>query len=115
MSDRPTIEQVLAEPAGFQMDDWIAEFVIGNKYDSSDFSKDIADAWGVVEKMRELDPHWCPHVFWDDDDGLSPGYWVATFYYYGETQDEYRVCEAIADAAPLAICRVAVLAVLESE
>jgi hypothetical protein len=131
----PTREQILNEPAGRQMDAWVAEFVMGwpqwdfkndwegsfpmwrddegvllyTTYDDPHYwspSKDIAAAWQVVEKLHGP---YTLNVFTSDFD-RSVGFCchirrVGTFpssfaYEYGDT-------------APLAVCRAALLAVLE--
>lgn len=123
---KPTKEQVLAEPAGRQMDAWVSVHVFGQEcfqsksvFGTDDFyifnadasrvvpyySTDIAAAWQVVEHMGaqslpslmqfpEVTPKWrCG--FWNNSE-------LGVHYTYGET-------------APLAICRAALLAVLNSE
>jgi hypothetical protein len=135
MTDRPTIEQVRAEPAGRQMDAWVAEFVLGLRILDLDHmalkrvqdprsevyeewvyipesSTDIAAAWEVVEKLNNMqmpnhvgptrvhrlsncDNNW--HVIFCSDFGYPPG------------------DEVVEKTAPLAICRAALLAVLEEQ
>ena len=88
---------------------------IPNYYQPFHPSRDIAAAWEVVKQFRDKDSRWCPSIFWDDDDGLSVGYWNADFTYYGDTSEEFKSDEAIGGTAPLAICRAALLAVMEVE
>ena len=76
-------------------------------------STDISAAWDVVEKMREIDHYICPQIYWDDQDGLEPGCWVAEFNRYAKKINDYRHFEAVANTAPLAICRAALLTVCE--
>jgi hypothetical protein len=138
---KPTREQILAEPAGGQMDAWVAEFVMGWKWPTNRcpvcgwlysetrdqgcvpgdcsmrprpniveiqksrgygvYSTDIADAWQVVEKMR-----------------TSPWKWYEIAHrpigcmvnFTGNIGDN-----VYAETAPLAICKAALLATLESE
>lgn len=71
------------------------------------FSRDIAAAWKVVEKMHSDDQWWCD-LSWRDD--VCPGrtVWAVDFV----TKDGR--CESADDeSAPLAICRAALLAVME--
>jgi hypothetical protein len=70
------------------------EFDWGNLFYIPSFSTQIADAWLVVEKLKQLRP----------DVGLYDHGWVCTFY--GDL-----VCSADADTAPLAICLSALKAV----
>ena len=69
------------------------------------YSTEIEDAWEIFTCLRNQDAHWCPSIFWDDDDGLSDGYWSVSIHYYGEDEDEFKSFGAYADTAPLAICR----------
>jgi hypothetical protein len=77
------------------------------------YSADITFAWEVVEKIKSWGEGWCPQIYWDDNDGLEPGDWVVEFNKYWKLKNDYRHCEAIADTAPLAICRAALVAVNE--
>jgi len=79
----------------------------GDRPSVKDYSTEIEDAWEIFTCLRNQDAHWCPSIFWDDDDGLSDGYWNVSIYYYGENEDEFKSFGAYADTAPLAICRAA--------
>jgi len=74
------------------------------------FSTDIAAAWQVVEKMRDTLGHWelAHHI-------LDPRKCYAEFGGEYEPYDGWHNCKgcALADTAPLAICRAALLATLE--
>jgi hypothetical protein len=149
MSDKPTREMILAEPAGRQMNAWVELFVMSGElktmwtietkdgtgiYDGpfdressainalaketwlhpvgakvgnfqvawNAYSRDIADAWQVVEKMHESGQYcglWREggdNSEWEIDIGVS-------------------LPELSAPTAPLAICRAALLSTLESE
>jgi len=69
------------------------------------YSLILEDAWKLFKKLREIDSHWCPSIYWDDDDGDSDGYWSVVLHYYGETVEEYKSYSAYADTEALAICR----------
>jgi hypothetical protein len=79
------------------------------------FSTDIAAAWEVIERIREIDEYWCPYIHWDDDDGEGNPMWVVSFNYFGEDESQFKVAEAQDKSAPVAICRAALLAVMESK
>ncbi len=64
-------------------------------------SSDIVAAWEVVEKLKKR-PVICLNV-WHDDSG-----WCCSLNFIGGRYDAVR-----ADTAPLAICRAALLAVME--
>jgi hypothetical protein len=75
------------------------------------YSDDIAAAWEVIERIREIDEYWCPDIHWDDDDGEGNPMWVVSFNYFGEDESQFKVAEAQDKSAPLAICRAALIAV----
>lgn len=77
------------------------------------YSTDIAAAWEVIEQIRKLDKHWSPGINWDDDDGDGNPMWVASFTYYGDDKNQFQQNEVWSKSAPLAICRAALLAVME--
>jgi hypothetical protein len=138
-----TREQILAMPAGREMDALVAERVMEirvywhhyyltgdgkltkcgpflNGQDSCEsvnrkvagYSTDISAAWRVVEKMRDALGHWelAHHI---DD----PRKCYAEFGGEYEPYDGWHTCKgcALADTAPLAICRAALLATLEPQ
>jgi hypothetical protein len=145
MSDKPTREMILAEPAGRQMDVWVAKYIIELPDDliSIDgiinypfhdqiievaeiphYSEDIDAAWQVVEKLTRLEREPNPLYFrltwgwWDKPHSEdSPQYWAV--FDWKLTGDSHPLYLAIAETAPLAICRAsllaALLATLESE
>jgi hypothetical protein len=134
-----TRDEILNMPAGRKMNDLIHEKIIGairkqvdglrdywweGRYqngqpywyqDAPSYSADIAAAWEVLEKMRcdcngggepdyitlvcykELEPTWYCAKIWAHHDGDIPE------------------VEVTAETAPLAICRAALLAVMESQ
>jgi hypothetical protein len=144
MSDKPTREQVLAEPAGRQMDAWVAEFVfkmektvygigkssetcfeneeyLWRSWEVPEFSVDIEPAWMVVEKMHESG--WSVEI-----KQLAPGESLLTndkvpqkiecrvyvhFFKIGHYYNSQS--DALGDILPDAICRAALLAVLEAQ
>ena len=92
------------------MDLWINEFMFDRKIESrfdwkpDHYSVDIAAAWEVVEKFDNfniLKSTW----------GSGEVEWLGAIVIFPEKQDTYSV-DAIADTAPLAICRAALLAML---
>ena len=125
---------IIDHPASRCLDDLVAEKVLGfikvpfpgvpkfqkptvdgvvPLFFTPNYSSYISDAWEVAERMRELDQYICPQIYWDDNDGLEPGYWVAEFNRYAKKTSDYRHYEAVAETAPLAICRAALLMVNE--
>lgn len=68
------------------------------------YSTDIADAWQVVEAMRERG--WHPEIRWISDWDCKAKWWVN----FGG----HRLYDATADTAPLAICRAALRAVADA-
>ena len=67
----------------------------------------IDDAWMLMKRIREIDPYWCPGIYWDDDDGLSAGYWVAYANYYAETTEQFKAVDADDENECMAICKMA--------
>jgi hypothetical protein len=95
----------------YHPDRWINENDLAKELPH--YSTDMSDAWDVVEKIKSWGEGWCPQIYWDDNDGLEPGDWVAEFNKYWKVENDYRHTEAVADTAPLAICQAALLAVIE--
>ena len=89
MTDIDTME------AGAEMDAMVQKLVMGWKLHNIQWhpSSFIADAWEVVEKMRAMGWH---AVLRGDSD-----LWTAIF------DDGRRPLEAVANSAPLAVCRAA--------
>jgi len=117
MNDKPTREQVAAEPAGRRLDGWVAEFVTGwgpsaiardmngvpFPEDVPHYSTDPGDAWAVVGHLaRRWDVvlHACPR---GHSCQLSDVPRLGLI--------DYRPRED-APAMPLAVCRAALLAAL---
>lgn len=117
-----TRDEILNMPAGREMDALIAERVMGRDvllgsdwYFPSPYgfgghksvphySTDIGNAWEVVDEMQAARNYWAYT-------GSLSSYCYAMFAGH-QSQHEYR---AEADKMPLAICRAALLAVMEEE
>ena len=129
-----TREQVLAEPAGFRLDEWVAEYVMGWKRGNPKrgehawkaptadpryggyrevpncprYSADIGAAWDVVDAMyRRLSGR-------IDLTRLRHDLWVVTIGGLG-SPPAWGEVKATADTAPLAVCRAALLTTLSEE
>lgn len=133
-----TRDEILNMPAGREMDALVAEKVLGlqpcdawemfhwsmsggeyihhpercihgNKCYPVDFcpeySNNIYSAWKVMEKIIEYGPA----IRWD----IEENYWYCTLWYSSDPNDV--LCEGQADTASLAICRAALLAMMEVE
>ena len=74
-----------------------------------DFSGSISAAWDVVEKLMEQNMWWASEYYRHDD----PPYDWAFCKPRGDN-GAFRYYDAKADALPLAICRAALLAVMET-
>jgi hypothetical protein len=125
--DEMTRDEILKMEAGREMDaliHWL--FFITNKDDGYShwkentqliiyyYSIDIAAAWKVVEKVTDVDSE--TNKFRIDKLEWA-GPWQAMFVdeYYNITNGKEGKCfDVIADTAPLAICRAALLAVMEA-
>ena len=104
-----TREEILNEPAGRKLDAWVAEKVMGLPVTAkkkrfeyvhiAPFSTDISAAWEVVEKMQQTK---FVRVQCDNGD-----YWC-------KIGGEILGVKAQGDTAPLAICRAALLAVIDT-
>lgn len=115
-----TREEILNMPAGREMDALVAKFVmkVDSPHDVYKFSTDIADAWTVVEHM--VNNGYCPGLLFDDN-----GHWALAFdgaqsLSIGDEPDDVSTSFFVeknlwCDTAPLAICRAALLAVMEAE
>ena len=119
-----THDEIHNMPIGLEIDSLVQSFVMSGMppvgYDIirdyiPKFSEDISAAWEVVEKIKDWGEGWCPQIYWDDNDGLEPGEWVAEFNKYWKAENDYRHFEAVADTAPLAICRAALLTTIKEE
>ncbi len=114
-----THNEILNMPAGREMDALIAEKIFGNfvhrlsggKYgigslmlEIPNYSTDIADAWEVAEKLHKENDIF--DVWHEKDTG---------FDWWCEVVNNGGGWSANAKNAPLAICRAALLAVMEAE
>lgn len=109
-----TREAVLAMPAGSELDCWVDHLVMGGLPPHFEvlrrpYSTDIAAAWRAVEAMRKQGVFLSVHAA---EAGYRCEAWTP-----GEDEtaprrraDGWEDCDA--DAAPLAICRCALLAAL---
>lgn len=120
MTEKPTREQILSEPAGERLDSWVAEFVMGDPRGQvweRAYSTDIAAAWGVVENLTAR--HHSVAVYWHFSDwrvGTVTGLDSVAVAEIETGPNAYtgplkRAPSAL--TAPLAICRAALLAVLD--
>ena len=130
-----TRDEILNMPAERATDIKIAKFVMGHKitigaptdwsetkytdannnpcYPISHYSTDISAAWEVV--LHFMNAGWCPNLINNDN-----GQWALSFVGVNDIPctsqtswiDDQRLW---CDEAPLAICRAALLAVLEHE
>lgn len=118
-----TRDEILNMPAGRYLDSKIAEMVMGltvdyefdephipslrDKYDEwgylPNYSTDISAAWEVIEKIKDehltFDMFYRPH---------EQKWWVTVF------ASDHAKDHGIADTAPLAVCRAALLAVMKN-
>ena len=113
--------------AGGCLDLWAGEVVMGFGYNEESsglskrwfgrpdrYSERIGPAWMLVEKL--VNDSLSPTVFWDDgDDKPEHAAWAACIAHYGETEDEFWLCDGFADTAPLAITRAAIKASLKGK
>lgn len=114
-------DEILAMPAGEEFDELVAEKIMPEKcgyarYGKFNPSVDIADAWEVVEHFA--DKGYCPALLFDDN-----GHWALSFegaqsVAYGDEPMDVSTTFFITkdlwcDTAPLAICRTALLAVMQ--
>lgn len=100
-----TREEVLAMPAGREMDELVAELAMGLETpfcmdDVPHYSTEIEAAWAVVEKMADAG-----RVVILKADGLRDGTFNPRWTVLIDSQPRTD-----ADAAPLAVCRAALLA-----
>ncbi len=94
-------DEILAMPAGREINALIAKNVIKSRR-VKHYSTDIAAAWEVMEAMRKNG------VLSEYDSRF--GY---RFVFWDYTKNPQRPFEATAETAPLAICRAALLAMME--
>jgi hypothetical protein len=107
MTREITREEILAMSAGVEMDMLIELELFGKVasvyYHPRPFSTDLSAAWEVVEKMKQN--NW----FFILSDNLFPDRWEASFFW----DPNQTMIEAIAETAPLAICRAALRVAME--
>lgn len=114
-----TREEIEKMSAGREMDalvmEWVTKFTVDDNFHIPSYSTDIAAAWAAVEKLQEIYPDYDfyleksgRHVeFWFRINDTSQGGWNSSGAW------DKRISDAEADTAPLAICRAALLAVME--
>ena len=131
-----TREEILKMPAGSEIELLISDHVLklstlewNRRFfnNRTKFSTDIAAAWEVVEKINQMITN--GHLTLEDDYnyltleflGTDSGYAVSfdcivndSEWYEQGTIEKYKYA-ARADTAPLAICRAALLAVMEAQ
>ena len=102
-----TRDEILNMPAGRELDrlvmEWVTEFTVDDNFHIPAYSTDIAAAWDVKGKIgfpislveSMLGGDFSCELLIDADAG--------------------KTVEAIADTAPLAVCRAALLAVMDTE
>lgn len=114
-----TRDEILSEPAGPRLDAWVAEHVMGwtptglaKDFNGVPFpepipnySTDIAAAWEVVELVGGFEIEQWGDV-WEKKGTII---WAASF----NLPDGKNIVHATAATAPLAICRAALLAMME--
>jgi|SRR3990170_898451 len=118
-----TAEQIDSMPAGRELDVLIAEKVMEWKYisgarirdgfDTPRFSTDISAAWEVVEKFDYLYLFRLDHPI--EDYAGRIGRWEAKLVFKEKRGVDKRFYYALADTAPLAICRAALKAKLSAQ
>lgn len=136
---KPTRDEILAEPAGPRLNQWVAEYVThwqpsglardmnGNPFPEPipDYSGEIAASWEVVEKCRDMDIPYDSTVFdyspWFCIESPNPSIpnkcahqtnWVAGWRNNAMYEGDGWQMQEIGETAPLAICRAALLAVV---
>ena len=121
--DDMTRDEILKMSAGREMDALIAEkvtelswIIFDGKDPAADeltpeYSTNIAVAWQVVEKMREKEFEFFAEWKTEKAVNRSNSQPWACF----SPEDETRPFDAAAETMPLAICRAALLAVMECE
>ncbi len=105
---KPTRKQVLAEPAGPQLDGWVAELVLGFSPGMmvSPFSSQMGSAWLVFQTACEwLFSRRSLFLSLLEDQATTPS---------GSVPSGFHKLAVMRDRFPEAICRAALLAVLES-
>ena len=102
-----TRDEILNMPAGRKTDAlvmaWVTEFSVDDNFYIPNYSTDFGAAWIVKEKLG------LPISLVES---MLGGDYSCEFLVDAETE---KIVEAIADTAPLAICRAALLAVMEAE
>jgi hypothetical protein len=121
MAETLTREQVLDMPAGEEMDRLIAEKVFGDQFDGDtitdgkrcwpipDYSTNVAAAWQVIDRIYR---RFCGHI------SIERFAWLSYEVKVGGLPADgggWREVAAMAGAAPLAICRAALLTTLKAD
>lgn len=108
-----TRDEILSMEAGREMDVTIGYHVmdlVAPPEIYPDYSTDIAAAWEVVEKLENYPQH---ILFEIVRKGINPNiFWWAEFREC-HRESKFRNFIAYAEIAPLAICRAALLAIME--
>jgi hypothetical protein len=104
-AEEMTHEEILNMPAGREMDALIAEKVMGVKLFCFCPSTDIAAAWQVVDYFAKKYGDVCLEMVLVENETLTGQEWCVSLRLDADI--------ALADTAPLAICRAALLAVKE--
>jgi hypothetical protein len=101
-----TRDEILKMEAGWEMDAKVGALIMGKKklieFDCFEPSTDISAAFEVLEKLGEVS--WSLSPCWSLGTGKRVGF---SFWIGGET--------TVAPTAPLAICRAALLAVMDKK
>lgn len=121
-----TRDHILGEPAGRQVDEWVAEHVIGWKpcdflrdfngsvwpQDVPEYSSRLMSAWDVVVHMQANG--WNFSVESGDLGEYAAEFvcWHGPCERHGNPHDDYHAENATAPTAQLAICRAALLTTL---
>lgn len=107
MSNTPTEDAVLREPAGRKLDAWVwchalyRDPPLFDPYSSPYYAHCIEDAWEVIHRLQ--------HDWSEVHLSHSPRGWRCLV---ADAVQRRGYVEAVADTAPLAICRCAVIAAL---
>jgi hypothetical protein len=99
-----TRDEIFNIPAGFQIDGLVSDFIMKDEPGIRYWSSNIDDAWKVVEKF--------PLDIWMEVGRMSSGRWYCELVHGApEPSGVTPLVRVVAETAPLAICRAALLAV----
>jgi hypothetical protein len=121
VTEKPTREQVLAEPAERRLDEWVAEHVMGQTWQGGSpipnydgrwswpppYSTDIAAAWEVVTHMEAVFPGF-DLIDWPVDGPEKR--WYASFG--NNLYPPKRIADFEGPTPEICICKAALLAVV---